>query len=92
MSHAHRPNISPDLHTKDASVTVTLTLEKVVALMHQGVLCGADLHASDAKTQALVHQACLQSCQKKVCEQCEHAQHCPAQHITWPLPKKMPFN
>lgn len=92
MSDAHRPNVSPDLHKMDESVTVTLTLEKVVALMHQGVLCGADLHASDAKTQALVHQACLQSCQKKVCEQCAHAAHCPVHRISWALPEKMPLN
>ncbi|MDR9498155.1 MAG: hypothetical protein RI556_03195 [Hydrogenovibrio sp.] len=75
----------------DEPVTVSLSLEKIVALMRAGYLCGADLHASDPKTRALVHQACLQSCQQKMCEQCEHVDVCPTHQVDWPLPDKMPI-
>ncbi|MDR9499749.1 MAG: hypothetical protein RI556_11285 [Hydrogenovibrio sp.] len=83
---------SENILPMEQSVTVTLSLEKVVALMRAGYLCGADLHVSDPKTQALVHQACLQSCQQKMCDQCGHAESCPSSQVTWPLSEKIPVS
>lgn len=61
---------------ENQKVVVGLTREKLIELMEMGVLCGADLHSSDAETKALVHQACLQSCAKKVCANCEMSHLC----------------
>ncbi|KUJ72693.1 hypothetical protein [Thiomicrospira sp. WB1] len=87
----HSSAAASDALPMDAPVTVTLSLEKIVALMRAGYLCGADLHASDPRTRALVHQACLQSCQQKVCDECEYRDHCPSASVDWPLPDKMPI-
>lgn len=59
-----------------STVKLAIKLEKIINLMEQGVLCGADLHEIDPSSKALIQQACLESCARKFCKGCEQSDAC----------------
>ncbi|MGC9387027.1 MAG: hypothetical protein ACP5D0_08785 [Hydrogenovibrio sp.] len=75
-----------------ARVTVDLDWDKLLELMQSGVLCGADIHASDPETKAMIRQACLKSCVQKVCAQCPMNSMCaqPGCDVPIWIPTRLP--
>lgn len=57
-------------------VVIGLSAEKLLELMHSGLLCGADIRAMDNQTKQLVQQACLHACANKVCRECDFSDVC----------------
>lgn len=60
-------------------LSIQLDTDKLVALLEQGVLSGADIQCNDAATKALIQEVCLKTCIKKICRDCSMQEACASQ-------------
>ena len=57
-------------------LSIEIEQEKLISLLEQGVISGADIKVSDYATKELIQETCLKLCIQKMCSECEHHETC----------------
>lgn len=73
------------------NITLSLTIEKLIALLEAGHLSGADIRTNDPGIKSLVQEVCLKTCMSKICKDCDQHEACAKKFESNPIPLDAPI-